>query len=86
MLAEEHRMIQTAKQIVTVQEDGQIVIRVPGLKAGTRAEVIVREPEPLETPQPRVRRSSLIGSCRGMFKSAEEADKFLDEERSGWDR
>ena len=37
-----------------------------------------------ESP-PLVPLSSLIGSCKGMFASPEEADAFLSGERDAWD-
>ncbi len=81
-------MVRATRQHAFVQENGQIVIRVPGLKPGTRTEVIVIEESSVPPAEPpgRERWSSLIGSCRGMFKSPEEADKFLSEERDAWER
>ena len=71
------------RQEVIVQADGRIVIHVPQLKPGTRAEVIVVE-RPPQAGEP-ARLSSLIGCCRGMFASPDEADDFLRRERDAWD-
>jgi hypothetical protein len=71
--------MELARQQVVVGEAGQIVIQVPQLPPGTRAEVIV-----VEQPQgerPHVRRADLIASCPGMFSSPHEADAFLSRER-----
>ncbi|MGD0899636.1 MAG: hypothetical protein ABR915_17535 [Thermoguttaceae bacterium] len=74
------------KQQVIVGTDGLIVIRVPELKAGSRAEVIVVGQEGGTGGQgPRPDLPSLIGSCRGMFRSPEEADELLRRERDAWD-
>ena len=79
-------MIQPLRRNVVVQEGNQIILRVPELKPGTEAEVTVfPKPETAEPAGPEFRRSSLIGSCKGMFKSAQEIDEFLDKERSSWD-
>jgi hypothetical protein len=79
--------MQSIKQHAVVQPDGQIVIYVPQLKPGTHAEVtVVQQAEPSEgglgedAPL-----SSLIGSCRGMFATPEEADESLARERNAWD-
>ncbi len=77
-------MSRQVEREVVVQKGGRIELRVPGFKPGTRAKVTVVEERP--TPRRRARWSSLIGSCKGMFKSAEEADKFLSQERDAWDR
>lgn len=84
-------MIQAVRQRVIVAEGGQIVVRVPELKPGSGAEVIVLPdetavPESGQNDKPLVRRSSLIGSCKGMFKSPEDADRYLNEERDSWER
>jgi len=78
-------MIQALRKHAVVEEDGRIVIPVPELKPGTRAEVIVLEQSGGEKGRG-VLLSSLIGSCKGMFNRPEEADRFLDEERSSWER
>ena len=77
-------MVRLARRIVTVQKGGRIVIDVPELPPGSQAEVIVR-PSPARK---KVSRSlvSFIGSCKGMFKTAEEIDKFIREERDAWER
>jgi len=78
--------METLRQQVTVGADGLIVIRVPELKAGSRAEVIVVGQDGGTGDQgPAPQLSSLIGSCRGMYRSPEEADEFLRRERDAWD-
>ena len=75
------------KKRVVVQAGGRIEIRVPELKAGTTAEVIVlEEAEASEGPNGHVPLRDLIGACRGMFATPEEADAFLSAEREAWDR
>ncbi len=79
-------MVQAVKQNVVVDPDGRIVIHVPQMKPGTRADVIVVERVESEEGDPSgdTSLSSLIGSCRGMFPTPEEADKFLTLEREAW--
>jgi hypothetical protein len=70
------------RQEVVVDADGKIVIHVPQLRPGTRAEVIVTERTAGSIDQAQtVRLSSLIGCCPGMFASPEVADDFLRRER-----
>lgn len=80
-------MMQAVKQHVVVEPDGRIVIYVPQLKPGAHAEVlVVEQAEPGDADLSRaVGLSSLIGSCRGMFATPEEADAFLAQEREAWD-
>lgn len=80
-------MAQSVKQAVVVEADGRIVIHVPQLKPGTHADVIVVERSERDQGDQSgtVRLSSLIGSCRGMFATPEEADGFLTQERDAWD-
>jgi len=80
-------MLQGVRQHVVVQPDGRIVIHVPQLKPGTHAEVTVVEEAESGTDGPNGTASlpSLIGSCRGMFATPEEADAFLARERDAWD-
>ena len=65
-----------------VKTGGLIELRFPELEEGTTAEVIVvvgsidrNESAPL---------SDLIGSARGAFISAAEADEFVSQERKAW--
>lgn len=75
-------MIHAIKQLVTVQAGGRIELDAPGLKPGSRAEVIILEIE--ELPQKRTL-SSLIGTAKGSFSTPEEADAFLRKERDTWE-
>ena len=78
--------MELVRQRVVVGAAGRIVIQVPQLAPGTRAEVIVLEhsQDSLDGGSP-VRRSSLIASCPGMFSSPQEADASLSRERDEWD-
>lgn len=80
-------MLQSIKQNAVVQPDGQIIIYVPQLKPGTYAEVtVVQQVESADgSSDDDNNSSSLIGSCRGMFATPEEADEFLMRERNAWD-
>ena len=79
-------MTPAVRQHAIVEPDGRIVIHVPQLKPGTHAKVtVVEQTESGEGDPSGVRLSSLIGSCRGMFATPEEADEFLAREREAWD-
>ena len=54
----------------------------PDLPAGAVVEVIVLVKEPADEP-PSL--TSLLGSTKGLFGSAEEADAYLRQERDSWD-
>lgn len=78
--------MEPVRQQVIVGTAGRIVIQVPQLSPGTRAEVIVVEQAGAAADEVRpVRRSSLIASCPRMFGSPHEADVFLSRERDTWD-
>ena len=76
-------MVNAIRQQVTVQDGGVIEIRSPELTAGTRAEVIVLV-EDSQPPRKRLLRS-IIGTGKGGFASADEADAFLRRERDAWE-
>lgn len=79
-------MIRAIRQSVVVQPGGRIEVTAPELKAGTQAEVIVLEQGPARADEgPLVPLASLVGSCKGMFATPEEADEFLQRERDAWD-
>ena len=80
-------MVQAVRQHAVVESDGRIVVHVPQFKPGTHTEVtVVEQTEPAAgDPSAGIRLSSLIGSCRGMFATPEEADDFLARERDAWD-
>ncbi len=78
-------MTRAIKKQVTIQPGGVVEFRHPDLPAGAIAEVIVLV-EPVEGPadEPPTL-TSLIGSTKGLFGSAEEADAYLRRERDSWD-
>ena len=75
-------MIHAVRQRVTIEEDGTIHMYVPELKAGTIANVII-----LETPDqtPKKTLTGFIGKGKGCYKTAEEVDTFIRNERSTWE-
>ena len=76
-------MVRAHRHQVIVQKGGKVEVRSPDLKPGTLAEVIILEPSSLAPeagPAPG-RLAALIGSCKGMFSSPDEADAFLEKER-----
>ena len=81
-------MIRAHRHQVVVKKGGRVEVRSPDLKPGTVAEVIILEPSSpsAEATAAPSRLSALIGSCKGMFSSPQEADAFLDQERDAWCR
>ena len=76
-------MGQTLRQRVIIQPGGRIELQSPELRARDEAEVIVsvlpgerRDISPL----------SLIGSGKGLFKSADEVDAYINEQRASWEK
>lgn len=70
----------------TVAPDGQIHVTVLGLAPGQRVRVSI---EPEEAPQPEKRPAiDILREAPGhqLFKTAEEVDAYLKEERDSWDR
>lgn len=70
----------------TVQSGGRVEIVSPELPSGANVDVIVLLLPALETP----RRSALdiLAEAPGqrLFKTAEEVDAYIREERDGWER
>lgn len=70
----------------TVAPDGQIHISVPGLAPGQRVRVSI---EPGEAPPAEKRHAAdILAEMPGhrLFKTAEEVDTYINEERDSWDR
>jgi len=70
----------------TVQAGGRIEVRAPDLPVGQPVDVIIR----LAGDQPNGRRSivDILAECPGglLFKTPEDVDAYLREERDSWDR
>jgi hypothetical protein len=83
-------MSRAFKEHVTVQPGGLIEIRRPDLPTGTTAEVIIVLPDEAGNghppPPPGPPLASYFGSCRDMFKSADEVDAYIRSLRDEWDR
>ena len=69
----------------TILPGGRIEITAPELVPGHRAKVIVVVEAETAEKQPL---SEILGEYAGgrLFKSAEEVDAYLHEERDAWDR
>lgn len=71
----------------TVTPDGKLEIAVPELAPGQRVRVSI---EPEEAPQeaPKRRAIDILREAPGhqLFKTAEEVDAYINEERDSWDR
>jgi hypothetical protein len=74
-------MLHAIKRKATVQAGGRIEIFAPELPVGTQAEVIVLEEQSVPSKR---RLTQIIGQGRGAFKTPEEADAFLRNERDQW--
>jgi hypothetical protein len=70
------------RQKVTVQPGGLIALQSPDFVEGSEVEVIVLL-EPSASPQ--VSLASLIGTGKGSFATAQEADQFIRQERDAWE-
>ena len=82
-------MVSALRQKVVVRKGGIVEVRSPDLPEGATAEVIVLlegRDKAAEGERPLVSLRSLIGSCKGMFSSPEEADRFISHERDSWGR
>ena len=68
-----------------VQPDGTIALSVPELAPGQRVRVTI---EPEQAPAQKLRAIDVINSMPGHleFKTAEEVDAYINEERDSWDR
>jgi hypothetical protein len=71
-------MVAAIKQTLTVKDDGILEIHSPELRSGSRVEVTVLV-EDAERPLPTM--SAWFGAGRGRFKSVEEIDAYIREER-----
>ena len=76
-------MGQTLRQRVTIQPGGKIILQSPDLRAGEEVEVIAsvmpsaeRDLSPL----------SLVGSGKGLYKSADDVDAYINSERDSWEK
>lgn len=78
-------MRKTRKLITKVRAGGKIEIAAPDLREGQTVEVTVRLPGG-ETD---FRRSikDILAQCRGgvLFKTAEQVDEYIRQERDSWD-
>jgi hypothetical protein len=78
-------MSQTIEIETVVQPDGRIEIRVPGLKPGQRAKVVITtDGEDERTKNPLDVLASMPGHLQ--FQTAEEVEAYIREERDSWDR
>lgn len=71
----------------TVSADGKIEISRPELLPGELVEVIILLPEPTQAAAPRSALEILRQvPGRRVFKTAEEVDAYIRQERDSWDR
>lgn len=77
-------MQKTIQRRTTVLPGGKVEITCPELEEGQTVDVVVRHSPPSE------RRSALdiLADAPGqrLFKTAQEVDEYLKEERASWDR
>ena len=98
MKVEDTVMQHVIEQQVTVLPGGKIELVCPELQAGDVVDVVVSvEPDPEESSErllgvdrSRPRRSVVDilndGPAERLFKTAEEVDEYIREERDSWDR
>lgn len=75
-------MVTVFKQALIVQTDGVIEIHSQNLRKGAEIEIIIH----LKEPQPKRTLSSFIGSGRGCYATAAQAEAFLQQERESWEK
>jgi hypothetical protein len=78
--------METALKIkTTVQAGGRIEVTAPELAAGQQVEVTVRQ---VATAPQRRSVLDILAECPGgvLFKTVEEVDAYINEERNSWDR
>ncbi len=70
----------------TVSEDGTLEIRAPELTPGQRVRVTI-EPQGVGD-EPKLHAADILETMSGhrIFKTAEEVDAYINEERDSWDR
>jgi hypothetical protein len=79
-------MLQTIVRARTVvQSEGQVIVTDPALRFGDEVEVLILLPD--QSPEPRLSIFDILNSVPGhrLFKSAEEVDNYIREERESWD-
>lgn len=78
-------MLTATKTTATVQDGGRIEVHAPEIPTGQTVEVII-----LSTNGAPRKRSVLdiLAECPGgqLFKTADEVDRYIREERDAWDR
>ena len=85
-MAAEDGDVETAIKITTtVQSGGRIEVDAPGLTAGQAVEVTI---SPIASTPRRRSVLDILAECPGglLFKTAEEVDAYINEERNSWDR
>ena len=70
----------------TVLPDGKIEITVPELQPGQRVSITIEPDGTSETPKRHA--ADILAEMPGhrLFKTAEEVDAYINEERDSWDR
>jgi hypothetical protein len=79
-------MVQTIVRAKTiVQPGGQVIITDPVLQTGEAVEVLILLSD--QSPEPQLSILDVLNSVPGhqLFKSAEEVDHYIREERESWD-
>ncbi|GMU21599.1 MAG: hypothetical protein AMXMBFR13_16910 [Phycisphaerae bacterium] len=77
-------MTRAIKTTATVLEGGRVEVVAPELLPGANVEVIVLQEDPAQLPSI----NEVLRDYPGgrLFKTAEEVDAYIREERDSWDR
>ncbi|MFT3741328.1 MAG: hypothetical protein QM752_01385 [Gammaproteobacteria bacterium] len=75
-------MVQAIRQEMTIVKENTLEIHSPLLKAGFQVEVIVLVDPAIKASTTSL--GSFLGKGQGSFKSPEEVDKFIRNERDMW--
>ena len=79
-------MVQTIVRVMAiVQPEGQITITDPALRIGKEVEVLILLPD--QSPEPKLSILDILERVddHRLFKSAEEVEQYIREERESWD-
>jgi hypothetical protein len=80
----ENTMLNGLRQKTVVQSGGVVAIQSSDLPCGATVEVIVLVESPPQS-SPELSLTDLIGTAKGSFKTPEEADQFIRQERDSWE-
>lgn len=76
-------MLQAIRERVTIKPGGLLQVRRPDLPSGVEADVIIMIEQPGHASECL---ASFVGKGKGCFKSVEDVDAFIRNERDSWSK